>query len=761
MRLLTLLVGIALFSSNAFANNYAKVVHWSAIDSKVIRETKVVQLRGNAHLSRDNEDLLADEIDFNQETQIVNARGRVRYQYGSYFVKAEAIDLDIENKTGVITNGNVTNGTFALRGSKMEQIGENRFLVNDYNYTTCLDCPNAWEMTGREADVTIDGYAIVKDFIFKIKETPIVWMPYMIVPAKSRRQTGLLFPRFGVNEVHGVYFVQPTFLAINRWSDMTAGVGYFSLRGARFEWEGRYALTERSFGIANLYFTRDKEVANLNYRYAGKVAITQELPFKFEAKLKGNEVSDSGYPITYSEDIKGRLDPVLASDFFISRNDPDVSTIVAFRRFRNLLFFDANNNFVSGFDTNTVQETPRVVVNTNNKFIFGSKVASGLEMRFNNFTRGAGPFDTFSSATGTNDIKVIREAKRFTAIPSLYTTLNPWPWLSLVPSVQYRAFFYNFSDATDYPSLARGYLLAQAEMSFQLEKMIPTSNPDVLYKHTFRPVFTYSVIPTTQESSAHPFIQQIEATGRPGQYFDYWDIVPMGTSQDLDSYFTPLGNSLTYGFTTQLFKLDKNIKGERRVARRLEGKLTQTFDIYEAKKFLDSGQTDNRVILSPLFAQLTYGDPKFTVNTEYTYYSYLDRYVPNNSQILTYHSPHRFSTSATWNMETAIHQGVLHFERSLAISYSFAKLISRYSSFSTDLRYSINDYIMPQISYVFDFMSNPTQILEWRYGALFQSPSRCWGLDLAVTRSIDRGFGFVSSFALNLTGETLADTSKR
>jgi len=752
-----------LFTQDAIAAG--KVVHWGSANTKVIRQTHMVELRGDSYLIRNDEDIRADEIDYNQETQFVKARGRVRYQYGSFYVKADAIDVDLEKKTGVIYNGNLTNGTFALRGSKMEQLAKDRFLVSDYDYTTCKDCPNAWSMTGKQADLTIDGYAFIKDFVFKLKEAPMVWAPWMVIPIKTRRQSGLLFPRFGVNEVHGVYIVAPMYLAVNDWWDSTFGLGYYSTRGARMEWEGRYALTSRSLGVANVYFTHDTAIPTLSNRYAMKVALTQELPFNFEAKFKLNEVSDSGYPIIYSEDIMGRYEPVLTSDLFISRNDPNVSTVFSLRRFRNLLFFDnaANPNPIAGFDNRTVQEFPRIVINTNDQFLFGSKIAAGLETRLNRFTRSSevGPFDSFPDPViPTNTDLVIREANRLTVIPNLYTTLNPWPWLSLVPSVQYRGFIYNFDNAANYPNLARGYLLAQADMSFQLEKVVPTDNPDVSFKHTIRPQLTYSAIPMTQESREHSFISQISRQGRPGQYFDYWDIVPLENSQDLDTYFTPLGHSLTYGVTTQIFKKEKQKNGETKISRRFDAKALQTWDILATGQTPLPGKPDNRIILSPLFAQLSYTDEKISSSIEYTYYSYLDQYIPNNAQILTYHSPHRLNTSFTWNIEKELRDGVMKFDRSFTVGYGFAKLISSYSSLTTDFHYSINDYVMPEVKYVFDLMSYPNKILEYRYGLLFQSPARCWSLDTAYTFSIDRGVGFIFSFALNLTGGTVGAMPK-
>jgi hypothetical protein len=45
-------------------------------------------------------------------------------------------------------------------------------------------------------------------------------------------------------------------------------------------------------------------------------------------------------------------------------------------------------------------------------------------------------------------------------------------------------------------------------------------------------------------------------------------------------------------------------------------------------------------------------------------------------------------------------------------------------------------------------------LLDSMFGVLFQSPSRCWQLELGLVRSIDRGTGPILNFALNLSGES-------
>jgi lipopolysaccharide assembly outer membrane protein LptD (OstA) len=738
-------------------------MHWSADYSKLNRKTNIVELRGNAVVSRDNELLKANEIDVNLTTDHAYARGQVRYQYENSLIKAESLTMNMRTKTGVVINGTLTQGQLALQGSEFQVLSSDHFIVKDYHYTTCIDCPNAWSIVGTEADFTFEGYAFMKDFIFRVKDAATFWSPFMVMPIKSRRQSGFLFPRFGVSEVHGNVIVQPYFWAINDWSDMTVGLGHYSRRGTRFEWEGRYMISQRSQGILNFFWTKDPKLTpKITARGGGSMLVTQKLPLGFEVKLKWFEISDSGYLIEFAEDMPGRYEPVLTSDLFFSKNDPSFSAAVSFRRIRNLLYFDDQNNFTSGFDPKTVQELPRILLNTNNQLLFGSKIAAGVEARYNRFIRSAGSVDTLN----INGVptETIREANRLTLIPNLYTTLNPFPWLSFVPSVQYRSFFYNFNNV--YPDLSRGYLLAQAEASVQFERVFQNEDQSKSYKHTIRPAVQYSVIPMVQQSSDHPFMRSAQNSGRTGQFFDNWDIVPLGTSQNLDTYFTPLGHSISYGFISQLFRkvkptidpdeerLKNKKKGRHSLLKKeepilpipawrlAEFSVLQTLDIRESQK--------GGIPLSPLFANFLLAEQDVTWNTEYTYFYALERY--REAQLKSFSSPHRVSTSLKWYIERASAGNTLTYERSVGMTYSFSKLSSKVSSLRTDLLFSINDYLMPSASFSYDLTSTSNKLLESKYGILYQSPSRCWRIDAAMTRSIDRGVGISFSFGLNLSG---------
>ena len=284
------------------------------------------------------------------------------------------------------------------------------------------------------------------------------------------------------------------------------------------------------------------------------------------------EVSDNLYPITFPNDIDRGGEMVLSQDLIFNWPGPFVSAYLAGRRFRNLLNSNNVEDWQNGFDPNTVQLYPRAVATTNDVFLLHGPVALGVTVGVSNFTRTASGFDVdpathpsyvFSPPPFTPQPAPVpgkdplRKATRIEISPVAYTTLRPFDVFSLVPSARYYSYFYSFHQ--DAPNLERGYLLLQADLSTQLEKVFETGDPDQpKTKHLFRPMLTYSLIPNIYESQGSPFINQINysrGSGIPGYYFDDNDIVPIDRAlNDTNNYFVPLGNSLAYGFTTQLIR---------------------------------------------------------------------------------------------------------------------------------------------------------------------------------------------------------------
>jgi LPS-assembly protein len=711
---------------SALAADKAVPMHWSAEKQFWDRRSGRIELIGNAAVHQPGESLRADRIWLDLNKRTLDATGNCVYIASDTVIYGDEIHFNLDDRTGTIVGGRVANDRFSLTGRVITRLSESRFLTEDGSYTTCRDCPQSWTLHGGKVDMEFEGYAYMSNVTSRIKDAPFFWLPYLVVPLKTKRQTGLLFPRFGFQN-GGFTFVQPFFWAIGRSVDMTIGLGEFGGRGMRGEWEGRYRLSNRSAGTASLFYVKDKTFAPRRHRWALDVAQVQELPFGIEQKLRLLETSDNLY-VNKIGDIPGRGEAVLSSDLIFSHSSNQVSTYVAARRYRSLLNVGPSDSSQVDFDSGTVQAIPSIATTTQDRFLFDSlPVATGITVSAINFFRTAGPFDR---APPLDDLDAvvdlgrpeipgsdpIREATRLAVTPSMYATLRPWDRLSLVPAAEYRAFFYSFHNRL--PNLYRGYLLVRADLSTQLERVYETSDPDIpRVKHLIRPMLTYSLIPYVREDESHPFIRQMRgaaAAENPisGFNFDNLDIVPRDTTRAYNNYFIPLGNSLTYGLSTQLIRRRGAVNQLGATYQRsVEVKAGQTFNFRELRQ-----PVGNRQPLSRLFASLGTEWDKFTSQTDYVYVPY----IPISEE----QKRHVVSTTFKYTAERSIHQRIFEFERSLAVGYSFNTIGSRTSNLRLGLAFSLNDNWLPTGDISYDLISS--RILDSGAIIRYQSASQCW-----------------------------------
>jgi lipopolysaccharide assembly outer membrane protein LptD (OstA) len=752
-----------------------------------------VELIGHASVHQVGELLSADYIILDQALRTIDAHGGCIYIANDTVIFGEEMHFNLDTRTGTVVAGRVSNDKFTLSGERINKLGPGRFQTHWGEYSTCRDCGQSWTVSARDMDMEVEGYAYMRDVDIKVKDASTLWVPYLILPMKTHRQSGFLFPEYALNSSNGFEFVEPFFWAINRSADMTIGLGRYASRGDRAEWEGRYSLSPRSQGKANFYYLHDTFFtsglgefpggpARADNRWALEGGATQELAPHLEAKIKLAEVSDNLYPF-YFNDIVERNEAYLTSSLNVNYASSDVSANASISRSRDLLNL---NTDPTQFDSSTVQAFPSLSATTRDRALFGSPIIGGLSAGATNFTRAAGPFDLDSIQTyygagtpapadyypGINPIvgspgfgqaDPIRKATRFSLNPSLYTIISPVDGVSLIPSIQYYEYYYAFHHASasniEVGDLKRGYALVQLDLVTQFEKIYDTEDPRTpKRKHLIRPLLTYSYIPYVQDDPNHPFVQQLAYANQHnllGYNFDDHDIIPLTTVQSQATYFTPLGNSLTYGFKTQIIdrretlmkdgKANPNVPPTYRIPFELSA--GETFNIYEYRAPVIQGQPQpfTRLFMN----MITNHEDKIVTNT--TYY-----YDPTLSGVRS-----ALITSANWIFERAMHQRILAFDRSFVFSYDWDQrgyTSTGYhaigvgtDSLSMGLNYSLSDYILPSFTFGYDFINHHNT--GFTINLAFQSPSQCWKITTGL--SVDPTLGHTINFpaiSLNLIG---------
>lgn len=193
----------------------------------------IVEASGNVVLERGTDTLKADFARYFTTTDWVFVKGNVVVRMGRDELQATEAEFDLNSSTGWLKNG-----TVFMAGPHIYFAGENvikhwgdRYTFENAKVTACDGPTPAWSVSAQEAVVELDGYATLSHSTFQVKDQGVLYSPYMVLPAKTTRQTGLLKPDYGYSSLHGTYYTQPWFWAIDESRDLTVYGTWLSRTG--------------------------------------------------------------------------------------------------------------------------------------------------------------------------------------------------------------------------------------------------------------------------------------------------------------------------------------------------------------------------------------------------------------------------------------------------------------------------------------------------------------------------------------------------
>jgi lipopolysaccharide assembly outer membrane protein LptD (OstA) len=132
-----------------------------------------------------------------------------------------------------------------------------------------------WSLGGQHVDIDVGGYGVLRHGTFRVRDVPILYLPYVAFPAHDDRQSGILLPQFGASDQRGFIMQQPYFWAIDKHQDLT-------LTGA--------VETSARIGM------------NADYRYRPRRDVAGEIEAAYyNEQIRGDEESDFQSPLFEGE----------------------------------------------------------------------------------------------------------------------------------------------------------------------------------------------------------------------------------------------------------------------------------------------------------------------------------------------------------------------------------------------------------------------------------------------------------------------------
>jgi lipopolysaccharide export system protein LptA len=339
------LVSLATLSLVSLAAHGAPLpnsVYFSADEYETDLDTRDTHAKGNVDVRYAGRRIRSDEMTIQMESGKVVALRNVVYEGEGITLKGTRADMDMKTGTGSFTDAVLNyDATLNIEGRKMEYLGKDRYRLENGKLSFCQDCPQSWSVSGSWIEVEIEGYAEIHHALFQVRDRPVVYFPVLFFPIKTKRQSGVLFPRLGQSTELGSQIAQPYFWAIDKNADATFEYRYMTKGGQRLGTELRWLLSDRSFVRGKASYNKNHVAEKVpDDRYGFSMQQRQQISPGWVQRFQGEMASDTLYPASFSGEFRDPKMPSLVSEPSFSWQDPNFFVYGIGRFNRNNLIRD-------------------------------------------------------------------------------------------------------------------------------------------------------------------------------------------------------------------------------------------------------------------------------------------------------------------------------------------------------------------------------------------------------------------------------------
>lgn len=444
------------------------------LSDKAYRKSKENRFEavGNVIITQANNSIYGEKATLSFQTGETEVVGNVRYVGDEMTMYGSRLDYNFNSKRLDVYNARVLSDNYVVLGRQLSRIGPNEIFGMDAEYTTCRDCPESWSIFGKEVRITVGEYIRIKHAYIKVKGVIVMYIPYIVLPIKKSRETGVLFPSFGLNLDEGARFQLPFFWNISPHTDLTLTPSYFGNRGFGSQFEFRQVLKDGLWYKADALATNDgiylpgkddrDKSGTQEFRYLGQWEHHYFGGLNFNHHLVYNKNRDFDFIRDYQFFANDKvLGPDLGLEtFFEYRRDLFYAGVEAGWR-ENQLFREARD-----FDNRYVQILPKINLGLNPLHLLQtdlpglSRVTFGVDLDYTIFKQNK-----------VEELSFIRNANRINAVPYLQWNFGQLGPVSAQTKARLDYQYYTFPNLQRDTWFRKSGLIYETEFSLVFDKI--------------------------------------------------------------------------------------------------------------------------------------------------------------------------------------------------------------------------------------------------------------------------------------------------
>ncbi|MFC1889224.1 LPS-assembly protein LptD [Thermodesulfobacteriota bacterium] len=296
-------------------------VHVVADFISLSRTDGIVTAEGDVEIKRGERAIYASRILIDAESGRIEAEGDVVYVEPGHVITCDHAEVVIEEDTGILVMASMSidSDRYRLDGDVIERIESGQYRAESAEFTPCR-CrtgPPAWSFSARKMDLKVGDKATIRRGFFRIRNLPVFFIPYMVYPVSTERQSGFLMPGLSHSSRHGYWAELPFFLTLGPSADLTIIPEYMSERGvsgrARFRYVYRRLFEGEIYGHA----IKDRLEGETRYR----VSVLHDQNLWDVARFRADvlTVSDDLYPRDFMAGFAQRMSRQIESTIYLER----------------------------------------------------------------------------------------------------------------------------------------------------------------------------------------------------------------------------------------------------------------------------------------------------------------------------------------------------------------------------------------------------------------------------------------------------------
>jgi len=248
-----------------------RITHYTSDTFVVLGDSQTIFLRQQAYVEREGTQLQADSIRYHEASCQLDAAGDPQlFDQGTVLV-GEGMRYDTCLRRGTVrdalTDFQQGGVTWYVRGAGFAtDSNSRRVYAAKANFTSDPQPVPDYHFAAGKAKWINKRTMVARPAVLYVRDVPIMWLPFIFQDIRGGRRSGILFPRFGLNDL-----VRPTrrysrhvsdfgyYFALNDYIDVLVSGDWFAGRNVSFHGQAQYHWLDR-FMDGQLTYTRTSEL---------------------------------------------------------------------------------------------------------------------------------------------------------------------------------------------------------------------------------------------------------------------------------------------------------------------------------------------------------------------------------------------------------------------------------------------------------------------------------------------------------------------